>query len=111
MYMAQLSVAPLRREANGLGPLEIDRGHPHVIYSRANPTRNPVTDLSRLGYNININLTLDRITGLGIVIDNDRGHDFFVIFLHEILCVKHIRRKTSQGKIKFSAFQAHQVNA
>ena len=41
---AQLSVAPLRREANGLGPLEIDRGHPHVIYSRANPTRNPVTD-------------------------------------------------------------------
>ena len=26
MYMA-----PLRREANGLGPLEIDRGHPHVV--------------------------------------------------------------------------------
>ena len=42
MYMAQLSVAPLRREADGLGSLEIDRGHPHVIYSRANPTRNPV---------------------------------------------------------------------
>ena len=42
--MAQLSVAPLRREANGLGPLEIDRGHPTVIYSRANPTRNPVMD-------------------------------------------------------------------
>ena len=53
MYMAQLSVAPLRREANGLGPLEIDRGHPHVIYSRANPTRtgNPVTDESRPGHN------------------------------------------------------------
>ena len=38
------SVASLRREANGLGPLEIDRGDPHVIYSRANPMRNPVTD-------------------------------------------------------------------
>ena len=38
MYMAQLSVAPLRREANGLWPFEIDRGHPHVIYSRADPT-------------------------------------------------------------------------
>ena len=34
MYMAQLSVAPLRRKANGLGHIEIDRGHPHVIYSR-----------------------------------------------------------------------------
>ena len=56
MYMAQLSVAPLRREANGLGPLEIDRGHPLVVYSRANPTRNPVTDYSRPGYNININI-------------------------------------------------------
>ena len=55
MYMAQISVAPLRREANGLGSLEIDREHPHVVYSRANPTRNLVTDLSRPGYNININ--------------------------------------------------------
>ena len=44
MYMAQLSVAPRRREANELGSLEIDREHPHVVYSRANPTRNPVTD-------------------------------------------------------------------
>ena len=58
-----------------------------------------------------VHLTLDRNTGLGIVIDNDRGHDIFVTFLHEILCVKHIRRKTSRGKIKFSAFQAHPVNA
>ena len=58
MYMAQLSVAPLRREANGLGPLEIDRGHPNVIYSRANPTRIPVTDQSCPGYNINININV-----------------------------------------------------
>ena len=54
MYMAQLSVAPLRQEAYGLGSLEIDREHPHVIYSHANPMRNPVTDKSRPGYNINI---------------------------------------------------------
>ena len=57
MYIAQLSVAPLRREANGLGPLEIDRGQPNVIYSRANPTRIPVTDQSCPGYNININVS------------------------------------------------------
>ena len=54
--MAQLSVAPLRWEANGLGSLEIDREHPHVVYSRANPTRNLVTDQSRPGYNINIDI-------------------------------------------------------
>ena len=36
--------------------LEIDREHPHVINSRANPMRNLVTDLSCPGYNININI-------------------------------------------------------
>ena len=56
MYMAQPSVAPLRREANGLGPLErLNRGHPHVTSTRENPRRNPVTDLSRPGHNSNSN--------------------------------------------------------
>ena len=73
MYMAQLSVAPLRREANGLGPLEIDRGHPHVIYSRANPTRNPVTDKSRPGYNININIVCTCKTLLHLILSDKPG--------------------------------------
>ena len=30
--------------ANELGSVEIDREHPHVVNSCANPTRNPVTD-------------------------------------------------------------------
>ena len=74
MYMAQLSVAPLRREANGLGPLEINRGHPHVIYSRANPMRNLVTNLSRPGYT-DITLTLtSRVTP-----EQDRSQNVVVV--------------------------------
>ena len=34
----------LKTRANGLGSHEVDREHQHVINSRANPTRNPVTD-------------------------------------------------------------------
>ena len=61
-----------------------------------------------------MHLTLDRITGLGIVVDNDRGH-ISVTILHEIFGIQQIRKKKKKKLreeiIDFSAFQAHQVNA
>ena len=57
-----------------------------------------------------VHLILDRISGLGIVGDNDRGH-ISVIILHEIFRIQQIRRKLREEIIDFSAFQAHQVSA
>ena len=57
-----------------------------------------------------MHLTLDRITGLGIVVDNDRGH-ISVTILHEIFAYSKLERKLREEIIDFSAFQAHQFNA
>ena len=51
VYKTHLSVAPLRREGNGFGPLEIDKGQPTWFNSREKPyaTRNLVTHAAREG--------------------------------------------------------------
>ena len=70
MYMARhhsLGGTP-KTGANGLGSLEIDRDHAHMINPRANLTRNPVTDKSHQGYNNNNNNSASFLFSSGLAV-------------------------------------------